>query len=234
MNNNQSELAVQLHHGSVFTMSKASQGHFEHCIPKDFSKRPQISITLRQIQHTNQTLEISPTQNLASTQFTNIDNGRKLPKCDGYQGQSTPPSHFSSGVEANTSSHPTTLFISSSMFRDLDLVKLSSEHQKAEVLFYPGATAGDMLSRLKHDPKFKCIDPKYVTKIFLLTGTNNIDRILNDSTGNQMKKAMKDVTDLINFLHTWSSHSTIYNINILPRTTRVRNEVINHMNNFLT
>ena len=49
-----------------------------------------------------------------------------------------------------------------------------------------------------------------------------------------MKKAMKDVTDLINFLHTWSSHSTIYNINILPRTTRVRNEVINHMNNFLS
>ena len=163
INKSQSELSVRLHHGSVFSMTKASQSHFEHSIPKDFSKYPRISITLRQIQSSNQTSGITSTQVLAGlsdTQNKNIGNGHEPPSFDGYQPNvSIPPSHFlhSHVEEFSDCIHPSTLYISSSMFRDLSAVKLSSKNQKAEVLFFPGATAGDMLSRLKHDPKFKCM-----------------------------------------------------------------------------
>ena len=43
----ESELLVNLSHGQVYIMTKKSQKYFEHSIPKDYSRQPRISITLR-------------------------------------------------------------------------------------------------------------------------------------------------------------------------------------------
>ena len=231
--NSKSELSVSLPHGNIFLMSYESQGHFEHCIAKDFSKYVRISVTLRLLQTTTNVTEAA---NISAPQRSN-EIGYKPPSYDGYQPPSSstsPPQHEQSNVNiTNKSKNITTLYISSSMFRDLSAEKLSSKYQNAAVLFFPGATAGDMLKRLKKSDEFKEINPKFVTKVYLLTGTNNVDRVLNDTTSNQMQHAFNEIYELINFLHNWSMNSSINIINVFPRASSQRNWVINNINAFL-
>ena len=44
------EVGLSVEHGDLIVMSQRSQHFFEHCIPKDFTKKPRISITLRNIE----------------------------------------------------------------------------------------------------------------------------------------------------------------------------------------
>ena len=55
------------------------------------------------------------------------------------------------------------------MFCHLDPVRLSSDKQSAEVLFYPGANASQMLNKLRNDPKFAAIKLNNVMDCVTLT-----------------------------------------------------------------
>ena len=84
-----------------------------------------------------------------------------------------------------------------------------------------------------------------IDRIYLLCGTNNVDRILSvpksDWTNllsyNQyrvnpslLEQATWDISNLVAFLHGWAVSATINIVNILPRVSRVRNLVINDLN----
>ena len=140
-----------------------------------------------------------------------------------------------------------TVYIGDSMFRHLDQEKLSSNSQKAIVLFYPGATAGGILNRLQNDPNFNSIDPTKVRKIVLFGGTNNVDRVMdipfnlkssfvtdfNHISENMLNQAKIEISELINFLHAWSNMASINIVNILPRISFSRNIAINALNYYI-
>ena len=137
---------------------------------------------------------------------------------------------------------PTTLYISSSMFSGFNSSKLSSLSQNAVVLFYRGATIAQILGKLKQDPDFNKLDPSLISKIYVLCGTNNIDKILGipfshcssfinlDSVQcNQelLNQACSSINDIYQFLHAWSYNAKINFVNIRPRISRSRNVTIN-------
>jgi len=142
----------------------------------------------------------------------------------------------------------TSLYISSSMFRKLDYKKLSSKSQDAHVFSYPGATAQIIKERFMNDEKKKSLDPSQVKNIMLMCGSNNIDSILRSpkEMRNQVllhgkPKSHASLTDntnlaiedLVLFLHNWAPSATVKIINILPRQSRCRNEVISDINRFI-
>ena len=264
--------SITLSHGDVISMSKLSQSYFEHSLPKDYSKSARISITLRNIapQYISTPEYESVLNNLGSSQCNNVadhglspcngdsttsfgDRGPPPLTVEGYQALDQSSSYpgyqkqSSATIHEPQHSHVSTVLVSSSMFRLLDDSKLSSKSQTAKVLFYPGATAGEMLKRLREDPDFKKINPLFVKKIYLLTGTNNVDRILivprslqNSIIDNkftidnyQFNNATADISKLTFFLHEWAKSATVNLINILPRESWVRNRVINDLNDFL-
>ena len=122
---------------------------------------------------------------------------------------------------------------------------MSSVSQKAVVFSYPGATSKSILTKLKDDPKFKHLDPTKVKNIFVFCGTNDVDNILSISrhfqseivkTGNYcssenlINRVNFDFIKLVDFLHNWSCNADVNVLNILPRESIVRNEVINILN----
>ena len=56
-------------------------------------------------------------------------------------------------ANADLQPKPITIYLSSSMFRELKPDGLSSNTQDAKVFFYPGSTSGQMLEKFKNDPK---------------------------------------------------------------------------------
>ena len=67
------------------------------------------------------------------------------------------PSHpetvpHSETVPHTNTSENYTLFVGDSMFRHLDNSKMSSSSQKAKVFAFPGATPGNIRSKLNNDP----------------------------------------------------------------------------------
>ena len=119
------------------------------------------------------------------------------------------------------------------MFRFLNGRKLSSSSQKAEVFFYRGANAEEMLSRFRHDSNLKNVDLCQVERFFILTGSNNVDDIMYDDSGWQFHKATEDIRRMLLFLHHLAPQASINVINILPRHSLYRNSVINRLNEFL-
>ena len=134
------------------------------------------------------------------------------------------------------------------MFRELDQDKLSSDKQSAKVLYYPGATAADILKRLHTDDRLKNINPHNVNQVFLLCATNNVDRVLNvpqhrrttivelnefGYNSHEFTMATEGITNLTNYLHKWAKSATINLINVIPRASRARNMVINDINLFI-
>ena len=269
-NSDGTDWSINLQHGDLFLMSRRSQDLYQHSIPQDYSKNPRISITLRHIipdppistQEIIETLEglssiisqpdpLNGRGSLAAQPC--LSDGYQAPCVEGYQGPSPTPPHqhqqstISSTTHMSTKQHISTVYISSSMFRELDSFKLSSNTQSAAVIFYPGATAEQMLQRIQTDDSFKNINPEYVNRIFLLCGTNNVDRILRvprhlqreilgpefTQDNHQFAKTTEDIAKLTHFLHHWACSATISVINILPRATRARNQVINDLNLFI-
>lgn len=125
---------------------------------------------------------------------------------------------------------PKTLYVSSSMFRHLDPSRLQSDQQEAIKFFYPGADAQRMLNKLQNDKEFLELDRESVTKVFLLTGCNNVDSIYFGNQGSSIKQASHDLSNIIQYFKTQFSSAVINVISILPRKAKGRNDIINLLN----
>ena len=112
------------------------------------------------------------------------------------------------------------------MFRKLDAKKLSSKHQAAHVFAYPGANAETMKQRLIADKHFTTV--KSANTIVLMSGTNNVDGVYFGHT--ELASAKHDLTELINYLTHRFPMAKLKVINILPRKTRGRNDIIRDLN----
>ena len=228
-----SDISIDLQHGDVFVMSSKSQKLFRHGIPQDKSKSMRISLTFRDLiwPHTNPTSILPPCP-------VTIDQNTHL----------SPVQNVTTEVTAESDRNVDTLFISSSMFANLDHSKLSSKNHKAAVFFYRGATAGNMLSRLQQDPTFNNVVNSNIKQIFLLCGSNDVDNILHVQRRNhsncinvdsinydqyKMENTMHEMHNLVNFLHSRYFNATVKVMNILPRISKSRNQVINQLNKYL-
>ena len=93
------------------------------------------------------------------------------------------------------------------------------------------------------------INPNEVGKVYLLCGTNDIDKIAQIPhhlkgdyvAGNTfsfnphvLNATMDDIANLALFLHYRFRTSTVNLINLLPRVSKARNLVINSLNGFLS
>ncbi len=230
--------SVDISHGDLYCMSRESQDKFMHSIGRDSRyKSSRISITFRLLYNgTGSTpSNFAPTNSAATSTVGNLLSS------------STDNSSSSTSHPASAPEHVSTVYISSSMFRNLNAGKLSSDSQKAAVIYYPGATAGSIQSKLKTDSTFSQIDPKHVKNVFLLCGTNNVDQVLGISRSHdknivdnnhtsfsdrKLYNTKTEIQDLIMYLNEWSQSAVINILNVLPRVSRVRNEVINEINSF--
>lgn len=141
------------------------------------------------------------------------------------------PQQHTQNKELTDNNTQNTIYISSSMFRGLDRSKMSSKDQTADVFFYPGADAHRMLLRLKADQRFQSLMRTSITKIFLLTGSNNIDSIYYGSKS--LQPAYNDISDLVTYLQQRFPQTEINILNILPRQTKGRNDVIAAINSHI-
>ena len=212
--NNPVETSLILDHGDSLTMTHLSQSFFKHGVPKDpSSNQMRISITLRDLSSSNcSATEEKVEQNLVS-------------------GKSS------------------TVYISSSMFSSFDSERLSSRHQEAHVFAYPGATADMILKRFKADERRLKLDGTKVDTIILLCGSNDIDSILNSprhcrnelltygkfsQNARALDKTNNSIENLVLFLHQWANAANLKIVNLLPRESSSRNEVISNVNQFIS
>ena len=117
------------------------------------------------------------------------------------------------------------------MFRYLNPRGMSSRYQEAKVFFYPGANSTQMINRLFLDPEFKSLDKSKVTKVFVLTGTNNIDAIYAGTE--TIPEATKSMSALLYKLWMTFDHARINVINLLPREHSGKNEIVKQVNTYL-
>ena len=121
------------------------------------------------------------------------------------------------------------LYISSSMFADLDATKMSTTKVKAHVFFYRGANSKQMMDRIKNDSEVQIIAKNNtISKVFLMTGTNNVDGICQQRQSQQ--DACTDISNTIQYVQTLFPSAIVNLINILPRTTGNRMNVIKDLN----
>ena len=219
--------SVTLHHGSLCAMSKASQSFFKHeTVPDPCSTGHRVSLTFRQIKPWNESPAIEQGDSNACGYVPYATNSINSTGAQRPPPSATLPSadHHPKRCEDRTS----VLYVSSSMFRYISEGKLSSPTIKASKLCYPGADAAAMLSKLKQDL------PKLDTKpadIYLMTGTNNVDPIYYGK--NSLENAMKDISKLFDFLKVSYPSANIYVINILPRHSLGRNDVVTELNRMI-
>ena len=240
------ETEISLAHGDVLLMSQQSQSFFQHTIPKDtVCKRPRISITLRLINFNMPDVHL-PTPPPISSPVNNAELKRPL---ETVQHSSTLNDfNKSTGTSNDISGRSKTLFISSSMFKSLDERRLSSKTQDAVVFAYPGATVSLMEEKFKADCRRNDLDPKSVQNIVLMCGTNNVDLILkspkhlrnkliyeqSSCSIEAMSETFKSIENFLLFLREWAPYAKIKLLNILPRESSTRNDVINRINNYIS
>ena len=266
-----SDLTEPLNHGDALLMTRASQDFYEHAIPKDFSKNVRISITMRNLavetgivdgqntsvlhQRTNppntrNTFSLSTLISMGREEtvedfdsaHSELENNTEHPS----QPPSAPDAATEGSCKIDSETKSTTLYISSSMFSQLDEKRLCSKSQNAHVFSYSGATASNMHNRFLSDSRVKEIDPKSIHKIFLLCGTNDVDNILssprhmrNKLIENSKTDSMEALSETFNcidrftkHLHEWAPNATIRILKLLPRESRARNEIITKINSF--
>ena len=111
------------------------------------------------------------------------------------------------------------------MFTNLDPIKLSTESQNAHVFHFNGANAARMLKKQKISEKMQALsNKKSVKRVFLLTGTNNIDEIISHGKV-ALERAYYDIMELVKYITKIFPEATLRLINILPRTDRKRMNV---------
>ena len=121
------------------------------------------------------------------------------------------------------------VFISSSMFADLNASKLSTSDINAHVFFYRGADSFRMLEKLKQDEGIQSLSKKKsVKKVFLLTGTNNVDQIC--ARKQSMSNGCNSIDQMIRYVQYLFPNAVISTLNILPRCSQDRQNVIDQLN----
>ena len=251
------DFSVPSSHGDALPMSQSSQKFIEHSIPKDLTRNARISITLRQLTVTLPSAgnpeSPLPSVSAVSTPPTLMTTG-VMPKSTTHSTALLSGQEF---TEMNDTDHKTgskgdkssTIYLSSSMFAKLSEDKLSSKSQCAHVFSYPGATASRIHERFFSDERREQIHPADVRNIIIMCGTNDVDLILRSpkhlrdkllSYGSMRPDARtldatnNAIENLILKLHQWAPNATIRLVNLLPRESRSRNEVISNINQFIS
>ena len=118
------------------------------------------------------------------------------------------------------------------MFADLDPENLSSEEINAHVFFYRGADSYHMMDRMRRDNKMQDLaNQNNVSKVFFLTGTNNVDAVRDSRQS--LRDACSSVSQTISYVQSLF-HTAILNvINILPRVCENRQNVIEKINSHI-
>ncbi|KAL5269078.1 hypothetical protein ACHWQZ_G002793 [Mnemiopsis leidyi] len=216
-----------LKHGSVCVMSKSSQSHYKHEIAEDrHCKELRLSFTFRLVKkplvsevvsHSQEKGSISPSHvsSLGDTGSSGFVPFPKHPSRD----KPKPASQSLPRQSHHGKSPSQVLYISSSMFRHIDVERLSSDKVKASKLFYPGANASIMLEKLKKDlPSLK----NKPSAIYVMSGTNNVDSIYYGSRS--LKETHQQLTALIEYLKLMFPNAELNVINVLPRSTNMELE----------
>ena len=239
---------LELKHGDVYAMSKKSQKLFAHEIVRDPSIQDhRVSITFRLIKKTvepegfdipfseDKQPAVLRSYSPILSDFDSDASGHvpfpSLPSNEPPEKLRNKVKHSSLPPRASSGKQVDTVYISSSMFRNLDPSLLSSVNQRALVFFYPGANSTQMIERLTKDPEFKKLNKDDVRKVFLLTGTNYVDSI---SSGYRDIESAKHGIELISF-RLWEifTSAKMHIINILPREAKVKNDIIYELNSFI-
>ena len=245
------EVSLSLEHGDAVSMTRFSQDFFEHSVPRDSTKKVRISITLRNLSTPTPSFQIENCSYASKVSSKNTSNGSKVggtfrsPQLELVPDTKHQPN--TNRPRDKQSPKSNTLYISSSMFSSLDSGKLSSKAQDATVFSYPGATVSKMHENFRTDPKASKIDSQTVHRIFLLTGTNNIDDILDspremrekiiDPSSNcslaKLTKTFDSIESFVKFLKGWAPNAEIIMLKVLPRESRARNIVITKVNSYI-
>ena len=226
---------VTVRHGDVVTMTQVSQACFKHSVPVDNDcKNLRISITLRKI--------LPPISNVG------LGPSVTCPK-PGEMTHSQTKHNNMPIADSQPRGKSITVYISSSMFSQLDAVKLSSKSQDAYVFSYSGATAEGIKQRFHSDDRKNLINTSDVKNIVLMCGTNDVDLILNSpkhlrskllkvdghkASAQCLDSTNRNIEKLVLNLHEWAPLASINIVNILPRESYVRNEVICDINHFIS
>ena len=123
------------------------------------------------------------------------------------------------------------VFISSSMFSDLDSRKLSTDKIKSHVFFYRGADSNRMLQKLKGDPEVQGLNKSNVCKVFLLTGTNNVDSVCYQRQS--IHESHTSISKVIDYVCSLFPSAAVNVLNILPRVQESRRNAIRQLNDHI-
>ena len=221
---------TNLRHGELTAMSKMSQKLFKHeILPEAACTKKRASLTFRLVKPEvpSRPPKVKPCNLISDPQSSGyVPFKDHNPTTENYP---TPPKNLQAGPTNDSLLAPANvLYISSSMFRYLDTKKLSSKHVNADKLFYPGANAKVMLSKLKKDINHLTTTP---SSVFIMTGTNNVDSIYYGS--GSLKNTVSEMSELLRFLEEKFPNIPINVLNILPRAGRGRNDIIDELNNYL-
>ena len=234
---NDTELSLE--HGDVFLMSQESQSFFQHSIPKDTSCRLQrISITLRLLSGDS-----------ASDSHVNGTSQPIPPPVKDVRKTNAKSSCNSDQESTQKTNRDRVLYISSSMFKSLDETRLSSKSTDALVFSYPGATVSSIEEKFRGDKRISHVDPNTIKTIILMCGTNNVDsilgspkhmrdKLLSEKTPyscdmESMSETFQSIEHFLVYLNEWAPYAKIKVLNILPRESKVRNEVITRINSYI-
>ena len=234
---------LSLEHGDVFLMSQLSQSYFQHGIPKNTaSKLPRISITLRMLKE----VPYNDAYKHDSSQYIPPAVNHMQNK---HASETATISDSSLRESIKKTDRKRVVYISSSMFKSLNESKLSSKFHDALVFSYSGATVKSMEEQFKEDQRRSNIDSKTVQTIVLMCGTNNIDNIIDSPKFMRDKfiseqqphscsmeaitETFKSTEHFLMYLHEWAPNARIKILNILPRESRARNQVISRINSYL-
>ena len=133
---------------------------------------------------------------------------------------------------ANTGHQDEVLYVSSSMFSDLDALKMSTAKIKAHVFFYRGANSKQMMDKLKNDNDVQNLAKKNsICKVFLMTGTNNVDGVCQQRQS--LQDACSDISNTIYYVQSLFPSAMLNVINILPRVTENRRIAIKELNDHI-
>ena len=247
------DCSINVSHGDVYAMTCKSQSHYKHGIPKDYSKETRLSLTFRLIipNKCNTSLnsvdqflyDLNPIQP-SPNQSAQLAPSDLVPISTVLPVTTTDISVSSETNGALNHNEIDTIYISSSMFRELNEEKLSSSEHNSAVLYFPGATASGIYRRLQDNSRLRTLNPSKIKQVFLMCGTNDVDNILgikrldhssiniNNSSidHNKLQRTLNEIDQLIKYLHQTFTSANIKMINILPRMSRLRNEVINEIN----
>ena len=235
---------VELKHGSILVMSKKSQQLYQHeLLAKPDNDGGRLSVTFRSIKgsihhsvsnnapvHVLEK-ELSASGYVPYSMNEPFPNRRQRPadKKRQWEDFKNPPHNNPSKT---LSGHkPDTLYISSSMFRNLNENMMSSSKHSAKVLFYPGADSHQMLQRLLQDDEFHTLDKSAIRQVFVLTGSNYIESLASGTL--MFEKAASGVNSMCCKLWETFVNAKISVINILPRADNSRNECVFRLNNFI-